>query len=88
MAFHRHLTWPLANVLLLLLVLPMAVHFERGSRVSRVMAAIALCGGYFLLDLICQSLGQRNFVHPVVAAWTPPIVFGSLGAVLFGSLRT
>lgn len=88
LALHRHITWPLANVLLLLLVLPMAVHFERGSRVGRVLAAIGLCAGYFLLDLICQAFGQRNIFHPVVMAWTPPIVFGSLGAVLFGGLRT
>lgn len=87
-AFHRHITWPLANVLLLLLVLPMAVYYERGSRVGRVLAAIGFCGGYLLLDLTCQSLGQRSFVHPVVAAWVPPIVFGSLGVVLFGSTRT
>jgi len=88
LAYHRHITWPLANILLLLLVLPMAVHFERGSRISRVLFAIGLCGGYMLLDLVCQVLGQRNFVHPVVAAWVPPIFFGSLGLVLFGSTRT
>jgi lipopolysaccharide export system permease protein len=88
LAFHRHLTWPLANLLLLLLVLPMAVHYERGGRVSRVLYAIGLCGGYMLLDLTCQSLGQRNLFHPVVMAWTPPIFFGSLGLVLFGSMRT
>ena len=88
LAYHRHLTWPLANILLLLLVLPMAVHYERGSRISRVLFAIGLCGGYMLLDLVCQSLGQNNFLHPVVAAWVPPIFFGSLGVVLFGSTRT
>lgn len=88
LSLHRHITWPLANVLLLLLVLPMAVHYERGSRIGRVLLAIGLCGGYMLLDLVCQSLGQRNFVHPVVAAWIPPIFFGSLGCVLFGSTRT
>lgn len=88
LAFHRHITWPLANILLLLLVLPMAVYYERGSRVSRVLYAIGLCGAYMLLDLVCQSLGQRNLLHPVVAAWVPPIFFGSLGLVLFGSTRT
>jgi lipopolysaccharide export system permease protein len=88
LALHRHFTWPLANVLLLLLALPLAVHFERRSRVGRVLAAIGLCGGYLLVDLTCQSLGTRGFVHPIVAAWVPPIVFGSLGIVLFGSTRT
>lgn len=88
LAFHRHVTWPLANVLLLLLVLPLAVHYERGSRLSRVLAAIGLCAAYMVVDLACQSLGKRGLVNPVVLAWTPPILFGSLGAVLFGSTRT
>lgn len=88
LALHRHVAWPLANLLLLLLVLPLAVHYERGSRIERVLLAIGLCGGYMLVDLTCQSLGQKQLLHPVVAAWTPTIVFGSLGIVLFGSTRS
>lgn len=88
LALHRHVTWPLANVLLLLLVLPLGVHFERGSRIGRVLVAIGLCGAYLLVDLVCQRLGARNLLHPVVAAWVPTIVFGSFGFVLFGSTRT
>ncbi|MFO1077659.1 MAG: LptF/LptG family permease [Planctomycetota bacterium] len=87
LAFHRHITFPLGNLVLLLMALPLAVSFERGQRIGRVLAAIALCGGYALFDMICQSLGTRGF-HPVVAAWSPTIVFGSLGIVLFGGMRT
>ena len=88
LALHRHITFPFANILLLLLALPMAVRYERGSRIDRILAAIAMCGGYFLVDLVCQRLGQREWLHPIVAAWTPTIVFGSLGVVLFGSTRS
>lgn len=88
LAWHRHITYPLANLILLLLALPLAVHFERGSRIERLLLAIALCGGYMLVDLTCQNLGQLGLLHPVVAAWTPTIVFGSLGIVSFGGTRT
>jgi lipopolysaccharide export system permease protein len=87
LAWHRHITYPLANLILLLLALPLAVHFERGSRIERLLLAIALCGAYMLVDLTCQNLVQVG-LHPVVAAWTPTIVFGSLGIVLFGGTRT
>lgn len=87
-ALHRHITYPLACLVLLLLALPLAVWFERGSRVGRLLVAIGLCGAYLLFDLTCQSLGQRGLWHPVVAAWSPTIVFGSLGVVLYGSVRT
>jgi len=88
LAFHRHITYPFANLILLLIALPLAVWFERGSRIERVLTAIALCGLYALLDLVCQSLGQRGHLHPVVAAWSPTIVFGSLGVVLYGGMKT
>ena len=88
LALHRHVTYPLANILLLLLSLPMAVRYERGSRVDRVLATMAMCGAYFLLDLVCQRLGQRDWIHPIVAAWSPTIVFGSLGVVMFSSTRS
>jgi lipopolysaccharide export system permease protein len=88
LALHRHITYPLANLLLLLLALPFAVFYERGSRIERVLLAIAVCGGYMLMDLVCQSLGQRGLVHPIVSAWSPTIVFGALGIVLFGSTKT
>jgi lipopolysaccharide export system permease protein len=87
LALQRHITYPLANLLLLLLALPFAVFYERGSRIERVLLAIAVCGGYMLMDLVCQSLGQRG-LHPIVAAWSPTIVFGALGIVLFGSTKT
>lgn len=89
LAFHRHITYPLSNLLLLLLALPLAIRYERGSRVDRILASIALCGGYMLLDLTCQKLGQaQGMLHPIVAAWTPTILFGSLGIVMFSSTRS
>ncbi len=88
LALHRHVTYPLANLLLLLLALPLAIYFERGSRIERLLGAIGLCGAYMLVDLTCQSLGRGGHIHPVVAAWTPTIVFGALGITLFGGSRT
>ncbi len=93
LAFHHHITWPLACVLLLLLSLPMAVYYERGSRIGRLLWAIGLCGAFVLVDMTCQSLGQRGtiegpWMHPVMAAWMPTILFGSLGLVLYSGTKT
>lgn len=87
LALHRHITFPLSCVILLLLSLPLAVWYERGGRLRRLLAAIALCGSYALMDLVCQSLGRQG-LHPIVAAWSPVIVFGSLGIVMFGGTKT
>jgi lipopolysaccharide export LptBFGC system permease protein LptF len=88
LAFHSHLTFPIANLILLMLALPFAVHFDRSSRAERVLFAVAVCAAYLVADLTCQTLGRTGDLHPVFAAWLPTIVFGSLGVVFFGSVRT
>jgi lipopolysaccharide export system permease protein len=88
LTLQRRISYPLANLLLVLLAMPVTIHFERKSRIERVLGAILFCGAYLVTDLTCQSLGLRGFVNPIVAAWTPTILFGSLGLVMFGSLKT
>lgn len=88
LSYHRHFTFPLANLVLLLLALPFAVSFERGRRIERVIFAIAVCAAYLVADLTCQNAGFRGWLHPLVAAWAPTIVFGSLGAVFFSGMKT
>ncbi len=87
LGLHTHITFPLANFVLLLLALPFAVHFERGSRIERVVFAIIVCAMYLVTDLTCQNLVSTG-LHPVLAAWLPTILFGSMGVVIFGSIRT
>ena len=87
-ALHYHLTWPLANLVLLLLALPFAVRFERGGKTGRIILAVAICAAYLIVDLTCQQLGRGEFLHPILASWTPTILFGSLGLVMFGGIRS
>lgn len=88
MYLHHNIAYPAANIVLLLLALPFAVNFERGSRIRAVVQAIAVCGAYLVVDLVSGTLGQRAYLHPVAAAWTPTILFGSLGLVLFLGMRS
>ncbi|PIE24059.1 MAG: hypothetical protein CSA62_04430 [Planctomycetota bacterium] len=87
-AFHHFFTFPLANIVLLLLALPFALRFERGSRAERMVSALAICGAYLVSDLVSQNLGARGTLHPVVAGWLPTVLFGSLGLVLFDAVQS
>lgn len=87
LGLHTHITFPLANFVLLLLALPFAVHFETGSKIERVLFSILVCGLYLVTDLTCQNL-MSSGLHPVLAAWIPTILFGSMGVVFFSSIRT
>jgi len=85
---HYHLTYPLANLVLLILALPFALRFERGSKTERVFFALVVCGAYLITDMVARQLGAKGFLHPVVAPWSPTVLFASLGAVMYDTVRS
>jgi lipopolysaccharide export LptBFGC system permease protein LptF len=84
---HYHITFPLTNILLILLALPFIIRYERGGMLLGLATAFIFCGMYFGVDLVMRSLGE-NRIHPILAAWFTPIFFGALGISLFDGIRT
>ena len=44
--------------------------------------SMLLCLGFLIVTATTRDLGNRGFISPVLAAWLPVIVAGSLGVVL------
>ncbi|HET6204700.1 MAG TPA: LptF/LptG family permease [Planctomycetota bacterium] len=85
---HSFLTFPLANVVLLLLGLPFCLRLERRGRAEGIVVACTLCVVYFAVDLALADLGGRGVLGPLLGSWAPLVLFGSLGIVLFDGMRT
>lgn len=83
-----HLTFPLANVVLLLIALPSMLGRERGKALEGVMIGLLLCVLYFSTEFICRELGVEGALSPLLASWLPVLIFGSVGLALFDSMRT
>jgi len=87
--FHARVASPLTNFVLLFLGIPFVVGFERMSRnvFLRVGISILVCCAFFVLSYICMNLGNMGILYPVLAAWLPVVLFGSLGLFLFDGMR-
>ncbi len=83
-----HLTFPLANLVLLLVGIPLLMRHERARGVDGLARALLLCVFYFGADFIFRNLGIGGSLDPLLASWTPVLLFGSLGIVLFDSMRS
>lgn len=83
-----HLTFPLANLVLLLVGLPLVMRHERARGVEGVAKGLLLCLFFFAVDFVCRSFGVQGALDPLLASWLPVLLFGSLGVVLFDALRT
>ena len=86
--FHYLLTFPLAGLVLLSVGLPFVLGQERGRAAERIAIGLFLCVAYFGMDLVTRTLGLDGLLGPIHAAWLPVVTFGSLGAVLSGSMRS
>jgi lipopolysaccharide export system permease protein len=83
-----HVTFPLANLVLLLVGLPLLMHHERRRGAQNLAAGCTLCVLFFATDFVFRNLGLQASLDPRLAAWMPILVFGSLGIVLYESMRT
>ncbi|MCC6407662.1 MAG: LptF/LptG family permease [Planctomycetes bacterium] len=83
-----HLTFPLANVVLLLVALPFLLGRERGKAIEGVMLGLLCCVFYFCAEFLARELGIEGVLSPLLASWLPILLFGSLGLALYDSMRT
>ncbi len=83
-----HLTFPLANLVLLLVGLPLLMRHERGAGAEGLAKGLLLCLFFFAADFVCRNLGVQGTMDPLLSSWLPVLFFGSLGAVLYESLPT
>ncbi len=84
---HYHVTFPLANLLLLLLAIPFVLRYDRQRVMQGFAIAFFLCVAYFGVDAALRTLGESK-LHPVLAAWFAPLLFGALGISLFDGIRS
>jgi lipopolysaccharide export system permease protein len=84
---YRRITYPLANLILLLVGVPLVLRGEGASLFLSVLAALGVCAGYFVFDSIACDLGGRGVLPAGVATWLATIAFGAAGVTLMDAAR-
>jgi len=83
-----HLTFPLANLVLLLVGIPLLMRRDRHRATEGIAAGAILSVFYFATDFVLRNLGLQGSLDPLLAAWLPVLLFGSLGLVLYDSMKS
>ncbi|MEC7583114.1 MAG: LptF/LptG family permease [Planctomycetota bacterium] len=79
---HYHVTFPLAILLLVFMALHFTLQRDPAQRLRGLGMAILCCLAFLMLDAAMLKLGTSGSLSPVLAAWLPVIVAGSLVIVL------
>ncbi len=86
---HSRISYTLTHFVLLLLGIPLVVGFENLSRnlFLRVGLCVLACGIFYALSFLCSNLGNTGMIHPILAAWLPVVIFGSVGLLFFDIMK-
>jgi lipopolysaccharide export LptBFGC system permease protein LptF len=84
---HHHFAFPFSHIILLFLGLPFVLHFENRSVFLGLLSCLGICALFFLVSSISMNIANHSeFFSPILAAWLPVMLFGSLGITLFDHL--
>ncbi len=81
-SFHRKFTFPLANLVFVLLAFPITTIYNRTSRLIIYGAVAIMTALYFTVTQSIDPMVKTLGLLPEQAAWAPNIFFGGIGLVL------
>ena len=85
---HEQWTLPLSTLVLLGLTLPLCVRLGRGSVLPGLAGSLGLAALYTGVSRFLGDLAGTGAVHPMVLAWLPIVLFGSLAVALYAGMRS
>jgi lipopolysaccharide export system permease protein len=85
---HQKLAYPLSVVLLAWLSLPFAFRTGRRGAIGGIALALVLGMAYFGMMAFVTRLGEAAILPPVLASWTPTVVFALLAINRHTTLKT
>ncbi|HEX8386522.1 MAG TPA: LptF/LptG family permease, partial [Rubricoccaceae bacterium] len=86
-ATHAKYAYPVANLLLVLIGVPLASRRRRGGQAVQLGLGLGVAFVYLALQKTVEPLGYVETLPPVVAVWAPHAVFAGVAAVLLWRAR-
>lgn len=85
---YSKLSFPLVNLVMVLVAIPFALQSPRGGRLFGIGLAIVIMAGYLVVHYTALAFARADLLPPLVAAWTANVIFMGIGASLLLRART
>uniref|UniRef100_A0A7V3PSB4 YjgP/YjgQ family permease n=1 Tax=candidate division WOR-3 bacterium TaxID=2052148 RepID=A0A7V3PSB4_UNCW3 len=80
--YHYRFSYALIGLIVVLLGLPFSVRLRRGGVMFGLGLGLLFSFLYWGVIQTCRAFGTSHVVSPLVAAWLPNIIFGTIASVL------
>lgn len=77
--YHKKFAFPFANLIVILIGLPLATSKWKGGTAVGFGICLLICFIYYVIMTFTQALGYKGVLSPVTAAWFSNAFFGILG---------
>jgi LPS export ABC transporter permease LptG len=85
---YSKLSFPLVNLVMVLVAIPFALQSPRGGRLVGIGLAIVIMAGYLVVHYVALAFARADLLPPLIAAWTANVVFVGIGVSLLLRART
>ncbi len=85
---YSKLSFPLVNLVMVLVAIPFALQSPRGGRLFGIGLAIAIMAGYLVVHYVALAFARADLLPPLLAAWTANVIFMGIGVSLLLRART
>ena len=82
----RKIAYPAITLVMAILAVPFALSMGKKGSLAGIATAIGLAIAYWVVAGLFEAMGNVNTLPPMLAAWSPDVLFGIAGAYLL--LRT
>ncbi len=83
---NRKLAYPLITLVMAIFAVPFALSMGKRGSLAGIATAIGMAVAYTVVASIFEAMGNVNALPPMLAAWSPDLLFGMAGGYLL--LRT
>jgi len=81
-AYYGKFTYPLANLILVLIGVPLASVRRRGGQAVQLALGLFIAFAYLSLQKLTEPFGYTEAISPLVVSWLPHVVFAVVAAVV------
>jgi lipopolysaccharide export system permease protein len=85
---YAKLSFPLVNLVMVLVAIPFALQSPRGGRLYGIGLALAIMAGYLVVHYVALAFARADLLPPLIAAWTANVIFMGIGVSLLLRART
>jgi LPS export ABC transporter permease LptG len=83
---YSKLSFPLVNLVMVLVAIPFALQAPRGGRLVGI--GLAIMAGYLVVHYVALAFARADLLPPFIAAWTANVIFMGIGVSLLLRART